>query len=203
MFFAEVITPRVAGSVKIAARDRCSYLRTLVTDMKYMCSAGGRLLSLDELLDEARTARGPPSAKRLLRTLKPEFARGGSLVRAVARTRGLLCQGEDCRFKTADLKALYRHIRNSHPEEKNRLLASAQAAPGEKATTSCDLPRTGKDGRMLPVPKQVSLRVERIAKRKKAVRPCPVPRCSHSFQTTGWLKRHLWNKHRVVMDEPD
>jgi hypothetical protein len=168
VLFAEV-APQ-AGVRRISGRERSSYLNVLALDLRYLYSGGTARKSLEGLIALARE-RGAPEAKRTLKALKPDTARGGSLKLVAARERNLICHVNGCRANFAEQKEVNRHVRNSHPTEAAALLLMR----GRQAGSSSRV--TGGERRRPPAASAVSTSSERTANSEAGSLSCPVPGC--------------------------
>lgn len=115
MLYAEVSNQNGVKPKKVSGRERSSYLAVLDLDLRYLYSGKSSVQdkSLNKLLAMA-WSEGPVKAKQVLKALKPDFSRGGSLKLVTARTRDLICPVEGCTGRFAEQKEVNRHVRNSH-----------------------------------------------------------------------------------------
>ncbi len=97
----------------MGARARGSYVDTLSTDLRYLCSgtvdpgAG----SLDYLMDLAGAVGGPRNVKQILSELRPDEDKGDSVVLVHQRDKAIKCDVSGCNAIFAENKELNRHKR--------------------------------------------------------------------------------------------
>jgi uncharacterized C2H2 Zn-finger protein len=113
VFFAE-ITHRLGRPPKrVSGRERSSYLAVLDLDLRYLYSGALMGQSLSKIL-ALGWSEGPPFVKKMLKALKPDRLRGGSLKLVSARERNLRCPVEGCTGQFAEQKEVNRHVRTKH-----------------------------------------------------------------------------------------
>ena len=202
MLYAEVAPQDGVTIRKVSGRERSSFLACLDLDLRYLYSGEAAGKSLSKILDCAYQM-GPPHVKKLLKALKPDILRGGSLKLVSARKRDLKCPVEGCTGTFAEQKEVNRHVRTSHSATIVHLpVRTAQAGAGYAPSTGAD--RRGKDGagrregRRPPVTEEIVTNGNNGTVAKAFI--CPIPKCSRVFKTSGWLARHMKSNHAVLAE---
>ena len=95
----------------MGGRECSSYLNILTADLKYLNSGPAKVGDLNKFLELA-FSMGPPHAKKVLKELKPDSARGStvSLVNQCEKTQSCLMEG--CTTMFAEIK----EVKRSHTE---------------------------------------------------------------------------------------
>ena len=147
----------------------------------------------------------------MLKALKPDQLRGGSLTLVVARVRELVCPAMGCSARFAEQKEVNRHVRNNHPMHGGTNTQGGRGAgPGSNAPLGNPVAEGG-NGSRPPGLGVISTRPVRTANsaaggplprgnarghsRDSGELPCPVAGCSKVYKSAGWLARHVKSDH--------
>ena len=100
---------------KVGGRERSSYLNVLTADLKYLNSGTTKVGDLNKFFELA-FSMGPPHAKKVLKELKPDSARGSTVNLVNEREKIHSCPVEGCTAMFAEIKEVNRHVKRSHTE---------------------------------------------------------------------------------------
>ena len=100
---------------KLGGRERSSYLNVLTADLKYLNSGTTKVGDLNKFFELA-FSMGPPHAKKVLKELKPDSARGSTVNLVNEREKIHSCPVEGCTAMFAETKEVNRHVKRSHTE---------------------------------------------------------------------------------------
>jgi len=140
---------------------------------------------------------GPPHAKKVLKDLRPDTARGSSIRLVKERPKVFTCQVQGCIKAFAEMKEVNRHFKRAHAGGANT------ARGGGGGNFNCPEPGCSRSFKT-PGWLDRHLRSDHAApsvpqaNTTTVLTPtftCKEPGCSAAFKTSGWLDRHTKSKH--------
>jgi hypothetical protein len=186
MLFAE-INNQQGGHRRVGWREQSSFLNMLALDVYYLHSGTPAGRSLDDLINDVHCL-GLWIFNRVLMALKPETTRGRSLKLVSAWEKPITCPVIGCVAKFAEQKECNRLIWKSHTS-----MTESQVVPSTTVHTA--------SGERQPIWGVISTLdgATRQDSGGGGLYQCTVPGCSRSYETSGWLARHIKSSHGLAV----